>query len=482
MLLMLAAGCQQKPVHFPSVSLEPQAKAVGALAAYDTDNNGKADFFVYADPHGRINRIAYAYNGEEKPQEIVNLDVLDRANFRHVVIILDGFGYDVVKQYCDEGGLRYCYPPSRVIAPYPTLTDLAMEDVLGYLPCKGYEAEYFDREKNAVVGGKDAYLSGENEPYARLLQYRASFLVDAVSYLAPNAVFGKELNDAMRVYHKAQTQEMIAYFVSSAGIGTRQGAQGQRQALVKVDQFVNQLIWQTHGIVRVTILSDHGHSYTPAARIGLEDYLQAHGWRLTEHLNAPRDVAYIRFGLVTFAAFSTHDSPALAADLVGAKGVELASFVQNDTVVVLGQGNSKALISRKGDLYRYEAVSGDPLRLKDLLKNLHADSEGYCKESELFDATVTHYYPDALQRLWRAHFDMVENPANVLVSLEDSYYSGSRGFDKFVDIASTHGGLNARNSTAFIMSTIAPLPPAMQSKEIPQQLKKITGHEFPWRR
>ena len=46
-------GCR-KPVYFPADSLAQKAKEVQAAGAYDTDGDGRADFFTYANASGRI--------------------------------------------------------------------------------------------------------------------------------------------------------------------------------------------------------------------------------------------------------------------------------------------------------------------------------------------------------------------------------------------------------------------------------------------
>ena len=67
----------------------------------------------------------------------------------------------------------------------------AIEDILGYIPCRGFEAKYYDRRKNKLLGGKWDYLTGKNQPYKNLLHYRANMLWDAIGYLKPQAVFGQ---------------------------------------------------------------------------------------------------------------------------------------------------------------------------------------------------------------------------------------------------------------------------------------------------
>lgn len=480
-LFCILGGCQ-KPLHFPADSMQAAAQAAGAQAAYDTNADGKADYFLLADSAGRVNRIGYDRTGQQKPDQIVDLDKLSFAQCRHLVIILDGFGYDVLKEFYDQGHLRVFYPPSQVVAPYPSLTDLAIENILlSDKPCLAFEAMYFDAKQNKIVGGNMAYLQGANEPYNYLLQYRAGMIWDAIAYLYPMPIYGKEMNDSIQKFGTTKSHEFIAYYVSSAAVGTASGREGQRQCLMKMEQLINQAIWQSNGMVKVTMMADHGHSYTPAKRIPLESYLVAKGWRLTEKLQGPRDVAYIRFGLETYAAFSTTQKETLARDLAAAQGVDLASFAEGSNVVVLGSGGSRAVIARKDNRYSYAPLAGDPLKLAEILAKLTRDAEGFYDGQEMFVATAKHVYPAPLERLWRAHFGLAEHTPDVIVSLADDYYSGSESFGKSVTIASTHGSLNYRNSTTFIMSTVGPLSPLMRSAEVAPNMQKLTGSKFPSR-
>jgi len=477
LLLLLVAGCQ-KPVFFPAEPMEaPEQPAPRSL--YDTDGDGRGDFSMLRNERGRVDRVAYDRTGEGTFPEVVDLDAVRFAQCRHLVILLDGVGYDLVREYYEAGHLRLFHPPSRVIAPYPTLTDPCIEDLFAYLPVKGFEAEYYDHKAGRIVGGSRAYLSGENTPYNRLLHYRADLILDAVAYVMPWQVYGKEINDSKRLFDRRQTREVRVYYVSSAGVGTKMGAEGHRMCLGKVEQLVNQVVWETRGLVKVTLLSDHGHSYTPARRVPLEDHLEARGWRITERLQGEKDVAYVRFGLETYAALSAKRPDLLAKDVADCEGVELVSHTAKDGVIVLAPGGEYAAIGHKGGRFSYEPGRGDPLKLKDILAKLQADADGYYDADELLAATATHVWPAPLQRLWRAHFALVENPADVIVSLANDYYSGSGGFARFAKVASTHGGLNHRNSTAFILSTVGPLPPVMRSADVPRNMKALTGADWP---
>ncbi|MHC4981561.1 MAG: hypothetical protein ACYTF6_00125 [Planctomycetota bacterium] len=502
---LFLSGCAE-PFHFPAQSLSAAAKGVGAARAYDTNGNGKADFFIYTSSDGRFDRIGYDYSGNGAVEEIVKLDAIPARRCRHLVIIVDGFGYDLVKKHYESGHLRLFYPPSRLVAPYPVMTDLAMEDFLDYMPCRAYEAMYYDRQANRIAGGSLAYLAGENEPYNRLLHYRAGLKWVPFIYLYPKSIFGRELNEFKRAFDKAETKEMLAYFASTAGMGTVYGAAGQIECLRKFERLINQIIYETRGMTRVTLMGDHGHGYEPLTRIDFKRQLAERGWRLTKSIKRPRDVAMVRFGLTTYASFFTRSRAQLARDLSTIKGVTIVSYADKDTVVVLGpdpnselpsklpgesvssrlftsrgkiRGVGLATIREKAGRYLYEPIAGDPLLLMPILAKLKPDADGYYDADELLKATGTHIYPAPLQRIWRAHFGLAEHAADVIVSLEDPFCVGSRLFAAFVKAASTHGSLNYKNSVTFIMSTAGPLPPLMRAADVPKNMTRLFGRPWP---
>ncbi|MGC9455646.1 MAG: hypothetical protein ACP5HU_12410 [Phycisphaerae bacterium] len=477
LLVLGTFGCR-RPVGLAELAPDPEAREAGAVAAFDSTDDDKADFFAFADDQGRIRYIGYDTNADTTPDVRIDLDAMPLSQCRHLVIVLDGVSYDLLKDYYDSGGLRMFHPPSRVIAPYPVMTDLSMVSLLNAPAAEGVEARYYDRRSGKMVGGSMEYLTGGTKGYNRMLQYRAHLLWDAVGYLKPRDVFGKEMNDLKETFDAGETREIIAYSSSSAGMGTRLAEQGHRECLETVEQLVWELLCETRGLVKVTLLADHGHNYTASTPIGLESFLQERGWRITDRLGDGKDVAYIRFGLETYAGFATHRPAELAGDVIECEGVTLASYAEGEHVVVLAPDGRRALVHRRGNSYRYEPISGDPLKLNELLATMQSD-DGYHDADELLEATAGHYYPAPLQRLWRAHFAMVQNPPDVIVSLADDKFSGADFMANAIDVASTHGSLRRRNSVTFIMSTIGPLPELMRTREVPQHMSELLGEPWP---
>ena len=459
----------------PTVGFPDRPLAVtGERSDYDIDGDGQADFFCLADATGRIDRIAYDDNADGQPDRIVHLDAIPPARARHLVLVLDGIPYDVLREFYQAGHLRMLHPPAVVIPPYPVMTDLALEDAFDYMPCKGYEARYYDRRRNAMVGGSADYIAGKNEPFARIIQYRAAPLDDGLMYLRPRTQFARELRGAKQVWDRRESHEVIAYFVASAGMGSRLGKPGQLEVLDRIERLILRTLYETGGLVKVTLFSDHGQTNVPCQPVKLDQLLRGMGYRVVNSVRRDGDVSLVKFGLVTCAALNTRDPAKLAADLMTSPAVTLASYVEGDAVIVRSHYGVAAIRSTDGKTFTYVPREGDPLKLGAL-------ADGPVDGRKLLKLTSdgTHEYPDALYRLWRAHFALAENVPDVIVSLDDRYYNGSGFFSGMVKMASTHGGLNWANSAAFIMSSAGPIDGPLRSEDIPGEMVRLFARPFP---
>lgn len=477
-VLIGTAGCG-RPLPFPLAPVD--SGDVDAHRAYDTNSDGRADWFLLADSDGRVDRIGYDRHRDGRIDRIVELAVSRPARSRHLVIVLDGVSYDLIHDFYAEGGLRMFHPPSYVVTPYPSMTDLCLSHVLNSPHPPALQAKVFDHHKNRLKGGPGEYLSGANEPHFQLFQYTGSGLLRASGYVWPETVFATELAQANEDFHRSDAQEFFAYFGSSAGMATVLGEPGHRAVLELVEQWANYVIWESHGAVNVTILADHGHPYVPSTKWPVDEHLKRRNWRLRDKLSdREREAVQIKLGLATFATFATRDPAGLAEALVGCEGLDIVNYADGDRVIVLDRNGNKAAVAHRDGTFAYEPITGDPLKLSDLLADVPADADGFRDPDALFAATAHHIYPAPLQRLWEGHFALVQNPPDLICSLDNNYYSGAEGF-RFVEIASTHGNLDRPNSTTFVMSTIGPLPRTMRSKDIPAAMTELLGAPWPMR-
>ena len=88
-----------------------------------------------------------------------------------------------------------------------------------------------------------------------------------------------------------------------------------------------------------------------------------------------------------------------AAEVVTrAPGVELTFAREEEGFLVLGRaGATRARVRWRGRSYRYEAEQGDPLGYGPVWEALARD--GWAQDADLFAATWSHRYPDALARV-----------------------------------------------------------------------------------
>ena len=395
---------------------------------------------------------------------------------------------------------------------YPAMTDLALADLLHSDRCLAYQSDYYDRATGRMSDGNNVYLHGLNAPWLAKVDYRCSLLWDILVYLDPQTVFNHEMADMLRTFRKIDQGIGVGYSVGSAGLGTRGGRPAIVEYLKTVDRLCEQIVYERHGRVKLTLAADHGHNLVENPRITFDEILKAGGYRLRERLEDDCDVVAIAYGLVTYVELYTRDPSGVADCLLGRcnrdssekspglqpggsrdcvqgseparspaghEAVEFACFPDGDRVVVRDRAG-EAYVSKGVNGFRYDNANGDPLRLTPIIEQLrsagHVSADGEIDDDALFAATLDHYYPDPLRRVWRAFHGLVDNPPDLIVNLRDGSCYGSAFFNFMVKMmASTHGSLNRMNSTTFVMTTLGELPAAMRSEDVLPELEKLRG-------
>src|SRR5688572_9306205 len=90
---------------------------------FDTDRDGKVDFAV------RGQELWYDDNQDGQPDRVYR--VADFANDKvpHVILLIDSVPFDLLKARYDAGDFPWCPPPAKMIAPFPSLTEVCFGDV-----------------------------------------------------------------------------------------------------------------------------------------------------------------------------------------------------------------------------------------------------------------------------------------------------------------------------------------------------------------
>lgn len=484
-LVILAAaisliGCAGPPPKlFPVTPIKLEVDSSSATRReYDTDGNGEVDFIETLAARGGVSELRTHEPGNgwtaldwqpDRPASATNA--------RQILIIVDSVPFHMVREAWESGRFRAFHPPVRTIAPFPVMTDLSLSEFFGCSPCPGVESAYFDGRR--LRDGYETYAQGGNVPWHQFVDYWMNMTAHAFAYLWPDAWFDHELGEIQVAFTQSTQRRFTGYCVGTSALGALQGRNGHARALVQLDRFCQWIIRREQGRVHITLMSDHGHNLMLSKRIPLPETLGRMGYRISDRLKKPGDVVVPEFGIVTCAALSTREPDRVSRDVVSIDGIRLAAYLDaaHDEVIVIAR-DGEARIGRDADgRFSYRAQRGDPLQLLPIIADMQRGASGtevpVLDDGMLRNATMTHVYPDALHRLWRAFHGLVKNTPDVLIDVEDGFHCGSPFMSKTIDLAAAHGNLGQLSTSGFCMTTAGQLPPDLRMDELANALKTL---------
>lgn len=404
----------------------------------DVDQNGKADFAVGAD------RVAYDDNEDGAADRIYRFADYADADLPHVIILLDSVPYSAFVNRYENGDFAWFKPPVKMIAPFPSLTEICYTEIFNAPPLPGVIDTQFDPRLGRYRGDLWSRVRGGEQPWERRTRYHATYDEHGLSFLDPRAWYAAELQRAYDAIEASPDRVTCVYFASAASMACKYGKQGIDEVLDGARKLCLRLLYERRGAIRISMMADHGHNLTPTKNVTLDQTLQDAGYRVSTSLKSDRDVVVSINGLVTTAAIHTKDPAGAAAALLRNDAVELAMYRQADRTIVRSRNGSAAILTQ-GDRYAYSPIDYDVLGYPDL-------RDVYLTEAEWLARTVDHAFPNAPARLAAAMGRLVISTPTVLVSIRDGYSTGKPEYEKWIDMQSTHGGLNQINSATFVIS------------------------------
>lgn len=405
------------------------------------------------------------------PTEIFS-QVVDKPPARHVIICVDGVGYSTISKMRAKGHFKNFHPPSRMISTFPSLTNAALSTILEPAGAKmtgGYEDTFFDTEANRMRGGildrfrGDRFVRGT---FRELFDYHPSALKSGLGYAAPPvSTYIESLSDLIRLRQKATNNREAVFFAYTGATDSLAHLGGEtllRSFLDELDDTIEDIVRDSKTPVAVTIFSDHGNHFRKYRRVALKDPLRRAGFRLGNKIKDDRSVVLPQFGLVGSAVLFTRENneERLAAVLATLEGIDFATYERKGIVHVVNR-RGEATIEKRGEEYRYSVLKGDPLDLLSL-----TNQNGFIKDRDWFELTQAGARPDVVRRVFEGATQGVLNRANVLVNLEDGYYTGSSLLDTFTILQATHGNIGQEQSYGFVMSTTRELPPYIRAADL----------------
>ena len=396
---------------------------------------------------------------------------------RRLLLCLDGVPHKLILAAKERGLFDAFGPPTRLLSPFPTMTNVALSAMFGATPPAGYESLYFDRHAGELRGGIRKYL-GRRTPdkipssYMDDLDYQEPLPFEFLIYVAPERVWRADMQRFRERFRAApQNRDYFAFLKATDGLLHAQGPERLHVALESLDKILKEIKAYCGNETEIVVFSDHGMNLEENKRVPLTSELQRRGFQVSSRLadSNRRALSIPAFGLCSYAAVYCGDAefvPAAAREIIEIEGVDFVVYRDGSAVAVEGE-RGRARIDHRDNEYRYVNKNGDPLELESVL-----NSGGFVDDAVLFEKTNRHRYPDVLANLHKSIFTpRVEHTADILISLKDGYYYGWSPFGRFVRLAATHGNALQSSSNAFLMSTHRKLPECVRADNARELLR-----------
>lgn len=447
----------------------PVPLQVRLLEKLDTNQDGRTDTWRFATSQysgADLSEVDSNYDGIIDRLELgspgirrLNLSQHAPGSKRaQLAVCLDGVPCEVMARLWDEGLFREFSRPVKMISVFPSVSDVALTEVLHAEKVPGYENLYFDVQRNQVVGGALSTVSKARIPYLEILDYDEPGIFKGIAYILPVKTYRADLGRFLKRYNAADLRRYRAHLCSTDSLCHVMTPEDFRQFLHEIDALLREIFLRREGSLDFVVFSDHGNSQIQSVRIDVEKFLAERGFQVESSIKSEKSVVIPGFGLVgVMAVYCKPESTLrLAQVLSRCEGVDFSSFLdQGAAQIISAKGSGRILADTSGQNLKYETIDGDPLELVPLQQQLvqggYADSQGFVKADVWFKATAEHEFPDAVNAIYRGLTNHVTNRASLLVSLKDGYHYGSKLFDKLVTLRSTHGSLRKSSMTGFLM-------------------------------
>ena len=399
---------------------------------------------------------------------------------RRLLLCLDGVPHKLIVSAKHRGLFDAFGTPTRLLSPFPTMTNVALSTMFGATPPAGYESLYFDRNAREVRGGIRKYLGWRTpdkipSSYMDNLDYQEPLAFEFLIYVAPERVWRTDMRRFQERFRAApQSRDYFAFLKGTDGLLHAQGPERLNVALETLDKILNEIRAFCGNETEIVLFSDHGMNLEENQRVDLATHLRRKNFIVKGGLkNGGRAISIPAFGLCSYAAAYCGSEDVIeeaASALTEVPGVDFVVYRDQESVVVNGiNGTARIERNDKGE-YRYVIATGDPLDLRAIINRTDSagrlDIPSFVSSSAWFEITNSHRYPNAVVNVYDSLMTQrVQHTADILISLRDGHYYGWSPFGKFVRLAATHGNALASSSNAFLMSTHRELPECVRADD-----------------
>ena len=140
------------------------------LSEVDSDYDGTVDRLELSNPEIKELNLSYNTTTGSKRAKLA--------------VCLDGVPYEVMAELWDEGLFREFSRPVKMISVFPSVSDVALTEVLHAEKVPGYENLYFDVQETRLRGGALSTVSKAKIPYLEILDYDEPGIFKGLAYIS----------------------------------------------------------------------------------------------------------------------------------------------------------------------------------------------------------------------------------------------------------------------------------------------------------
>src|SRR5918996_818888 len=205
---------------------------------------------------------------------------------RRLLLCLDGVPHKLIEEAKSRGLFDAFGPPTRLLSPFPTMTNVALSAMFSASPPPGYESLYFDRCAGELRGGIRKYL-GRRTPdkipssYMDDLDYQEPLPFEFLIYVAPERVWRADMQRFRERFRAApQDRDYFAFLKATDGLLHAQGPARLNVALESLDRILTEIQDYCGNETEIVMFSDHGMNLEENRRVDLMTTLRRKGFRV----------------------------------------------------------------------------------------------------------------------------------------------------------------------------------------------------------
>ena len=194
---------------------------------------------------------------------------------RRLLLCLDGVPHAIIEAARHRGLFDAFGSPTRLLSPFPTMTNVALSAMLGATPPAGYESLYFDKTAGELRGGIKKYI-GRRTPdkipssYMDDLDYQEPLPFEFLIYVAPEKVWRTDMQKFREGFRSApQNRDYFAFLKATDGLLHSQGPARLNVALESLDKILKEIQSYCGAETEIVLFSDHGMNLEENRRVAL---------------------------------------------------------------------------------------------------------------------------------------------------------------------------------------------------------------------